>query len=376
MLVDGPPDLGPSTVVLHQDLFLVGRSRDNDLVLDAHAISKCHARFEVLPDGLQVRDLGSTNGTFVNGLRIDGATRLRELDVVRFGNVDFRVATHHNLKPGPTGTAQVAPGWVSPLEQELALDHLLREQALDTHVQPIFDLASRSAIGFETLARPRFDGLPRDAAQLFSLAQRAHRAARVSALCRDLAVADADCRALLDDLASASPNRRSLLFSNVHDDELVSDELPVQIASIIDQLEHSTLVLEISERSLLQADGLEALETLRAAGVWIAFDDFGAGHDRLLHLASHPPDILKFDRLLIQSLRSDDRNTQTLLKGLVETARGLGCQVVAEGIETAEQVDLCAQIGFDLVQGYYFAMPASAKIIRAQLSVATEASDD
>lgn len=367
VLVDGPSDPGPTTVVIYQSEFLVGRTPDNQLVLDVRAISKNHARMEVRPEGLFVRDLGSTNGTFVNGLRADDDVQLREHDVVRFGNVNFRVAIHGSHSRSAIDTSKFDPDWISPLEQELRLERLIYDRALEIHVQPILEVTSHTTIGFEALARPTLEGFPQDAAHLFALAQRAERAGLVSALCRDLAAADEDCRALLAEVAQSCPDQRSFLFSNLHNDELDSDELPSQIEAICRDLEHATLVLEISERSILQAaEAGSLLEPLREAGAWIAFDDFGAGHDRLLQLASHPPEILKFDRLLIQGLHRKNRKIQTLLQGLVDTAKDLGCQVVAEGIETEEQADLCEEIGFDLVQGYYFAMPAPAKQIRCE----------
>ena len=365
MLVDGSSEHGPREVVVHEGEFLVGRSPENHLVLNVGSISKVHARIEARPDGLCVHDLGSTNGTYVNGLRTAGEMELRERDIVRFGSVNFRVAVRGSRLQNTVDTSKFDPHWISPLEEELLLERLIQDRAVDIHVQPVVALAPHATVGFEALARPRLEGLTRDAAELFALAARAERAGTVSALCRDLAVADQDCRMLLADSLRASSNDQAFLFSNLHNDELDSDELPLQVSSIRRELGNATLVLEISERSILDHSKVgRRLEPLRDAGAWIAFDDFGAGHDRLLQLASHPPEILKFDRQLIQSLRPENQKIRTLLRGLVETAKGLGCWAVAEGVETAEQAELCAEIGFDLVQGYYFGRPAPANMIR------------
>lgn len=98
------------------------------------------------------------------------------------------------------------------------------------------------------------------------------------------------------------------------------------------------------------------LEKLRAAGVGISLDDYGSGHASLRQLDTLPLSEVKLDRSLIQS---GTGSTIRILEQAVERARDLGLRVVAEGVETAEHLELARSLGCDRVQGYLFAPPMS-----------------
>jgi EAL domain-containing protein (putative c-di-GMP-specific phosphodiesterase class I) len=121
-------------------------------------------------------------------------------------------------------------------------------------------------------------------------------------------------------------------------------------------------VLEITESLLLRDDDQvwEELSRLRSWGVRIAIDDFGTGYSALGYLRQVPLDIVKLDRLFISTMATSDRQ-RALVAGIVGLVNALGLEVVAEGIETAEQRDICAGIGCPNGQGYLFArsLPAS-----------------
>jgi EAL domain-containing protein (putative c-di-GMP-specific phosphodiesterase class I) len=97
---------------------------------------------------------------------------------------------------------------------------------------------------------------------------------------------------------------------------------------------------------------------LEALGIELAFDDFGAGQARLLELVECPPHFLKLDKSLIRGI-AQSRECQDLVRVLLETTRGKGTQVIAEGIETEPVAELCAELGCHLGQGYLFGRPAS-----------------
>jgi EAL domain-containing protein (putative c-di-GMP-specific phosphodiesterase class I) len=101
------------------------------------------------------------------------------------------------------------------------------------------------------------------------------------------------------------------------------------------------------------------LEELSADGVRFAMDDFGSGYSSLNHLMLFPIDTLKIDKSFVQDVRSN-ANAATIVTAILQLGQSLGLEVIAEGIETADQLRFLAQRGCDAGQGYYFAPPVSA----------------
>jgi diguanylate cyclase (GGDEF)-like protein len=120
----------------------------------------------------------------------------------------------------------------------------------------------------------------------------------------------------------------------------------------------SRLVIEVTESLFLHDEdaGWDGLERLREHGVRVAIDDFGTGYSALGYLRHAPLDLVKLDRLFISPLAFSPRQRE-LVSGIVRLARSLGLQVVAEGIETQEQLEITASVGCAYGQGYLFARP-------------------
>src|SRR4051794_6490994 len=131
------------------------------------------------------------------------------------------------------------------------------------------------------------------------------------------------------------------------------------------------LTLELTETSLARNPdrAIEQLTQLRAHGVRIAIDDFGAGYSSLSAVASLPADVLKIDRALVSGSLPSSANTPTAVLGAV-TALGaaLDMQVLAEGVETAEQLELVRQVGCHLAQGHHLSPPLPADELGALLT--------
>jgi diguanylate cyclase (GGDEF)-like protein/PAS domain S-box-containing protein len=127
-------------------------------------------------------------------------------------------------------------------------------------------------------------------------------------------------------------------------------------------LHPSSLTLEVTESVLV--DDMEAvserLDMLRKLGVRIAMDDFGAGYSSLAYLRKLPLDIVKIDRMFVAGLAScvDDRSLTLAIVRLLDT---LDVATVAEGIESAEQLDYVRALGIDAGQGYFFSRPLPAE---------------
>jgi EAL domain-containing protein (putative c-di-GMP-specific phosphodiesterase class I) len=98
------------------------------------------------------------------------------------------------------------------------------------------------------------------------------------------------------------------------------------------------------------------LEELMSLGVRLAIDDFGTGYSSLLYLERFPVDFLKVDRSFVEGL-GQDPGTTVLVKAMIDLARTLDLRVVAEGVETAEQLRRVKELGCDLAQGDCFSRP-------------------
>jgi EAL domain-containing protein (putative c-di-GMP-specific phosphodiesterase class I) len=118
------------------------------------------------------------------------------------------------------------------------------------------------------------------------------------------------------------------------------------------------ITAEITESALVSDNQAVAarLDRLRDAGIRIAIDDFGTGYASLAYLTTLPLDIIKIDRGLIADLVGDERS-QIVVKALIRLARELGLEVIVEGVESAEQLDLLKDWGCDLYQGFLGSQP-------------------
>ena len=129
-------------------------------------------------------------------------------------------------------------------------------------------------------------------------------------------------------------------------------------------LDPHLLSLEITE-SILMADTEAAAATLRAIaalGVHLALDDFGTGYSSLTYLRRFPVEALKIDRSFVAGI-GQDREDEAIVGMILNLSRALGLQVVAEGVETAEQIDQLRRWGCPLMQGFYFGRPMPAEQI-------------
>ena len=124
------------------------------------------------------------------------------------------------------------------------------------------------------------------------------------------------------------------------------------------------LGLEMTESSLIPNIGkaMEVLGALRRLGVSLLMDDFGTGYSSLNYLHSFPFDVLKIDRSFVSRMTEGDQPLQ-IVRTIIELARVMGMDVVAEGIETCEQYRLLRQLGCRFGQGFLFARPLSAEAV-------------
>jgi EAL domain-containing protein (putative c-di-GMP-specific phosphodiesterase class I) len=326
--------------------FTVGRASSNDFSLPSRNVSKFHADIIVAVDAVLVRDLGSTNGTFVNGTRITAPTPVGDGDLLQFADMEFRLG-RANAGSGERTAISKSPedGWLISRVHEVV--NLGRFNMV---FQPIVAAHDLKPIAVEALVRSQVAGLETPAS-LFDAAARLGLQERLSVMCRTRAV---------EALEQAPAGLQ--LFLNTHPSEYLGVELMQLLALLRDAARGRTLVLEIHEAAVPHLAAMrEFRAALRDLGIGLAYDDFGAGQSRLLELTEVPPDYLKFDRSLVRESALCSDSHRSLVRTLVKHAADAGIATVAEGLESPESVDDCRSLGFTYLQGYHLGRPVSAE---------------
>jgi len=326
--------------------FRIGRRSNLALTLPCESVSKEHAEITEKEGKLFVRDLGSTNGTFINGERVEGESHIEEGDIVQFATVVFRVGreTHH----GESGT--IAQDTCDRALAMMQFDRLIHESAVVPFFQPIVTMEpTPKVIGFEGLGRSRLFGL-QTPAEMFTTASQLNLEAELSRVLRRRGL----------EVAQIFPEDMNL-FVNTHPAELAEGGLHDSLKEIRNAFPDRKITLEIHEAAITSPNMIKDMRTvLDDLGMQLAFDDFGAGQARLIELGEVRPDYLKFDMKLIQGIDRAAPSRQQVVAALVQMVNDLGTMPLAEGVELASTHKTLCQMGFRLGQGYYYGRPASA----------------
>jgi len=336
--------------------FIIGRSEEADLTVYSGKISKEHARLEVTDGRYAIRDLDSTNGTFVNGKKVSSAF-LEDADIIHLAHVEF---CFRHAGASPQTEVSEADRLVEQTQHMVVDDHphsvirgseLLRELidtcAVEILFQPIVDLRTRTALAYEALARGTHPELSTNPAALLALGERCGMVVELSRTFAKQAVK-----------ASIRLPGQAKLFVNVHPQELAHPDLLDALTELagLASCDHR-VVLEIAEASVTDVSAMvRNKEVFTSLGLQFAYDDFGAGQARLIELTDIPPDYLKFDKAMIEGIEAAAPR-QEMVGALLRVVRRLGVRVIAEGVETELVAGICQRLGCDLGQGYLFGRP-------------------
>lgn len=126
------------------------------------------------------------------------------------------------------------------------------------------------------------------------------------------------------------------------------------------------LEVEITENEKIE-NAIDDINALSEMGVSISIDDFGIGYSSLSRLKDYPIDTLKIDKSLVKNL-SENEKSLIIVSSIIEMAHHLGCNIVAEGVETSKQFELLKSLGCDYFQGFYFYKPLILKEVQNVLN--------
>jgi EAL domain-containing protein (putative c-di-GMP-specific phosphodiesterase class I) len=345
--------------------FRIGRVVGLDLTLPFQSVSKRHAEIYREGEILMLRDLESTNGTFVNRKRVTGSP-LREGDILHFAEFEFRLGRHQGEEV-PADDATLERGTLAlrrlVLPQQFVggtrqLVELLERGLVAPVFQPIVSLARGTVVGYEVLGRGTHPELPSSPEELFRIAETLERGAELSRLFRRRTV----------EFLNAAGTRLPLLFLNTHPSELGTRELSDSLRAIRSAGPDLDLAIEIHEGALAEPQVIADLKReLDSLGMRLALDDFGLG-ERILQLAEVPPHFLKFDISLVKDIVKAPPSKRRLLAMLMAAAREVSAVPIAEGIESETEAQVCSCAGFTLAQGYLYGEPLPLAELRENVA--------
>jgi diguanylate cyclase (GGDEF)-like protein len=232
-------------------------------------------------------------------------------------------------------------------EQDLFL--AIERNELQVHYQPIVTLPEGRLTGFEALARwlhpVRGWVSPTD---FIPLAEQTGLICEIGMFVAARAIAE----------LAALPDTSLHMAINVSAHQLRQPRFTGQLTALCAQhgLAPSRLILEVTESTLMQDDAVMEIAAVRALGCRVAIDDFGTGYSSLASMRRLPVNIIKIDRSFTSPL-GRDASAEPFLQAIMRLVETLNLQVIAEGVETAEQCEVLQALGCRYAQGYLFGKP-------------------
>jgi EAL domain-containing protein (putative c-di-GMP-specific phosphodiesterase class I) len=335
--------------------FRIGRKETADLSIDSSRVSREHAVITRHGRKYHVHDLGSTNGTFLNGQRVQEAV-LSDGDQIMFGEAEFTFYSGASAVERNTAT-QVIPQSESSSddtawEMILAVRRIheaVTRRAVRVVYQPIIDLDTGNHFGHEVLATSGNADPAQPRCEHWTGGVESRAAARLRRLCRRLAAEQAvglPVGRLLVALAPAECDGPSQI------------QHVCQLRDIVGAAHQ--LVVEIPDSAVRdEAEFRELRAALRYANIEVAYDGYASGKAQISEQLEIAPDYLKLASSLLRSLRhGQDRQRQVQM--MIRASHDLGTLVIATGVDDESDLDICHRLKCDLVQGDLFGRPQPA----------------
>jgi len=343
---------GDEFTFLFEDL-----STEREVVLIADRISQA-ARLPIEVDGIELSVTVSVGIAMIADPSVSPETVIREADAAMYRAKDRGRSRYELFDEDSRRRA------VERIELEAAIRRAVAGSELRVHYQPHLNLGDGAAHGgVEALVRWQHPTRGLIAARDFI------------GVAEDIGAVVPIGRFVLDEalarLARWRARRPDMTLSlNISARQLADPGLPTAVSESLraHELDPAAVCLEIPESAVAgNSDGaMDALEQLKATGVRIALDDFGSGASSLARLREMPIDVLKIHESFIGSLGSSSEEA-SVVAALVELGHALGLAVVAEGVETGDQLEQLRELGCDAAQGYAIGHPLAEEQLEASL---------
>ncbi len=250
---------------------------------------------------------------------------------------------------------------------ETALYRALDRRELKLYHQPILDIVTGDVVGFEALMRwQRDDGTIVSPGEFIPIAEDNGTIIPIGSWA--LLDALSQLRRWIDDDVCSPAATMSV---NVSPRQLADPRFPSIVSDVLNQsgVDPSSVWLEITEGVMISEPelALATLEKVKSLGVLIALDDFGTGYSSLSMLQRFPLQRIKIDRAFVQGL-AESEGDRSLVRTIIAMAASLDLDVVAEGVETAKQMQVLRDLGCHKAQGYLISHPMPADAMRSTVA--------
>jgi EAL domain-containing protein (putative c-di-GMP-specific phosphodiesterase class I) len=321
--------------------FSIGRNVTTDLPINSTKVSREHAAIVRVGKSYRIRDLDSTNGTLVNGQRIEEAT-LSDGDIVTIADVELTFFT--GLPQAPRKTVTQVIGFRESEGAALRTQDLLRsvrrlqetllQGAQCAARQEVTELATGKMIGFVAVARPVHLGTSAVEADRTVLAAQPRLAVRLRETFFLLAA---------EWLSQDHKLKLFLPLEAADLDPTLTEQYVDLLASAVPDL--GSVVLEFPDSAINDLAYLQELyRRLKSRGVRLCYADFAAGKAQLEVHNKMPPDYLKLSRTLVRGALQDT-SRQSQLQAILSDCRRIGCEVIVPELESRNDARLLARLG-------------------------------
>jgi EAL domain-containing protein (putative c-di-GMP-specific phosphodiesterase class I) len=319
-----------------------------------------------LGESIEIAELGEVDLAPAIGVRVAEPGERNAEIVLRDALAALGEATGHEGRRLVVFDPRISDKPRLRFELEQALRQGLLDAQFQLHYQPIVDLGSNKRVGFEALIRWQRPGhglvAPLD---FIEIAEHSGLIVPIGAWVFAKGLAD------LASILAVNPG--VFMTLNVSPYQLASGALADHLVAACEAagVQPSSVCVELTETAMVtarhNAASYDALVTLRSTGARIAIDDFGMGYSALSYLTDLPVDIVKIDRSFVSRLDAVAADV-VLVEAVIRLAHQLGLTVIAEGVETMEQLDVLRSLDADAAQGYLFDRPEPLETILSQFS--------
>ena len=351
------PGKEPERIELAQLPFTLGRNESCDYQIMSSRVSREHA--EIVRQGgvLLLRDLKSTNGTSVNGERID-QHKLIDGDLVVIADVRFTLRTNRQDSVRKTVTQVMErPQAAREREEDAAGDliHAIRRnqesllhRAARVSFQPVCDLTENRCVGYEAAGRPQSVGSSAAAANVLETTD-----------CRLTELMNQLHRLVAAEQFARLPSA-TLLFLKLQPAEVGADLLPQSLSRLAVLAGRKKIVVEIPDNAVVDIPYFRDFrDKLSELDISVAYDGFAGSPHQVRAQAAFAPDYLKLTPALSRGIDKSTQRQQQM-KALVEATRETKVQLIAAGIHSENEACTCRELGFRLAQGDHFNHPRSS----------------